>query len=115
MNDLFLGAVKEKIQHFNETRGRRKELTLDIVDDIPLPNRRFGRIVSWGDSPMPDIEHRLIPQMAEITVRTLLQLKPRPHKIALAMFERKQKGKYLFRFKLPKKNRTAEVRELELI
>lgn len=102
MNDLFLEAVKERIKHFNETRGRRKELAPDIVDDIPLPNRKYGRIVCWGTSPMPDIKHRLIPQMAEVTVRTMLRLRPRPSIITVGMCEDRRNGDYLFRFKIPK-------------
>ncbi len=101
MNVLFVEAVKERIHHFNETRGRRKELNPNIVDHLPLPNKKFGRIIRWEGSPISDIEHRLIPRMAEVTVRTMLRLRPRPHTIDVAVFENVSSGDYLFRLKIP--------------
>jgi len=101
INDIFVEAVKERIQSFNKTRGRRKELSPEFVVNIPLPNRKYGRIVQWSDSPMPDITHRLIPHMAEVTVRTMLRLRSRPHILTVGMFENKANGEYLIRFKIP--------------
>jgi len=107
MNDPFVDAVKAEIQNFNETKGRRKELAPDIVDGIPLPNRKYGRILEIGeDAPpdlVPDLLSEAINKMAKATVRTLLRLNPRPHIMSIGMFENRQNGKYLFRFKIPRR------------
>ncbi|MBA7653138.1 hypothetical protein ES703_60981 [subsurface metagenome] len=105
MNDVFVGAVKERIQNFNKTRRRRKELNPDIVDDIPLPNRKYGLTINLGDVSMSDITDMVIPRMAGATVRTMLRLKTRPHIITVGMFKHRavgvETGEYLFRFKIP--------------
>ncbi len=99
MADIFVDAVKERIRHFNETRGRRKELNPDIVDDISIPNRKYGRILKHGEGPTcPEVINR----MAKATVRTLLNLRPRPHIMTVGMFEDTRNGDYLFRFKIPR-------------
>ena len=104
-NDIFVEAVKGQIKHFNETKGRRKELIPDFVDDIPLPNRKFGRMMNLSDMETPDIISRVIPRMAGATVRTMLRLKSRPSILTVGMFKHRvvgvETGKYLFRFKIP--------------
>lgn len=100
MGDIFVEAVKRSIQNFNKTRGGRKKLAPDIVDQIPLPNRKYGRIIVFKDEPTsPEV----ISRMAEATVRTLLRLKPRPTIMTVGMFEFMWSGDYLFRFKIPLK------------
>ena len=102
VNALFLEAVRKRIKDFNKTRGRRKELNPDIVDYLPLPNRKFGRILK--DVSL-DVLPEAIIKMAGSTVRTLLKLRPRPCIVAIDALENKEKCKYLFRFKIPYKGR----------
>jgi len=100
VSDVFLNAVKTKIQRFNKTRGRRKALNPRIVKNIPLPSKNYGRTLKCGDS--LEISPEAISKMAEATIRTLLKLKPRPPIIKLDVFSYERGRKYLFRLRLPK-------------
>lgn len=100
MYDYFTEVVKDKIREFNETRGRRKVLDPTFVDDLPLPNRKYGRVFCTEDGELPD--SGVIDKMAGATVRTMLRLKPRPFTVMVGMFRHKEFGEYLFRFKVPR-------------
>lgn len=100
MEACFVKAVKEKVEEFNASRGRRKELAPVFVDDIPWPSMKYG--IRWTpDEETPGI----IEKMAKATVRTMLKLKTRPAKVAVGILQHRIAGteryEYLFRFKIP--------------
>ena len=105
MTVSFVDAVKTEIENFNKKRGRRKELNPVIVENMPPPYRKFGRIVVCGDREPSGVLYDAIPRMANATVRTLLKFKPRPQIVDVNVFEQGEDAiRYLFRIKLPYRN-----------
>ena len=106
----FKEAVLRHIGIFNSERGRRKELAPEMVDSVPKPFHKFGRILEMGDGSAECGEEEEmiaegIDRMAKSTIRTLLRRKPRPAQMALNVLRDWNNvfhpDKYLFRLMLP--------------
>ena len=106
IDERFRDAVRKEISNFNDNRANRKELTPQIVEYIPYPRRKFGKILDIGEDALIDGEalrilSDAIPRMATATVKTLLHRRPRPTTIAVDSFPHRSDTRYLFRLTLP--------------
>lgn len=88
--------VEEGICKYNKTRGRRKELSIEFVNETPYPGRLYGQIVvDWDGS------STTFSRIAGAVVRTLLRRRCRPSMACLSLHHLEGTG-HLVRLALPK-------------
>ena len=105
LHSIFQEAIEHEIRNFNESRGRRKELSPKFVESIPKPYRKFGRILELGECIPSEVLPKIVPRMAKKVVAALLQHKPRPCIMAITVGKHRQDTEFLFRFTIPQGKR----------
>lgn len=104
IDTIFLEAVKENINNFNKTRGKRKELSPKFVDRIPGRGKKFGRILDMSlyteDDEIQRLYSEVVPKIAKMVIRTLLTRKPRPGEMVVGILPCSD-NRRLFRIILP--------------
>lgn len=104
---FLLDSVREDIEEFNATRGRRKRLGPAFVKWSEMFGvwRKYGKILPIEDWLSPDTQD-IVKRMAHAVVRTMLRRRPRPERVHLDIVWVDIKGggqKLLCRLMIPKR------------